>query len=475
MTVTVFHERADQQRYLWIDAPLSVTVANAIYQAVRWSIAGVALRSPELRAQPVGQQVALRISLPFQGYEIAFPTTGLIETADADAVAAGGVDTVVIRFDALTNRDRELLGHFLGELVQGRMAPVEDTLRRIDVPVVPTRLTADAMPTPSMRVRRPLRAVAMSAAYLAAGAAVFGYLGTVAYSNLVWQDIPVAAISADLEPAHAMGGGTIALAAVKVGDRIKAGDLIARIIDTRLEREIRLGDISVREREMRWRIAEGERRKYRRIDIPSMSRADIQLAVDRQKELLAQRADRDVTAPFDGIVAALPLANNASVRLGDVVALLERGNRREVTAFVTAGELERIQVGGRALVHVPGDRGTFPARIAEIVPNGAVLERLSGRTSAGRVGSLRPAERQADVKLILTGDTADFTSRMLPGQPVMVMLERRTAQRVAAAVTQTLADVRAKFASLGDLGRRRSLGDASPETSTIAATHQADR
>jgi multidrug resistance efflux pump len=450
MTVTIQHERGEQGRYYWVSAPLRVSLDGRDYMAARWSIAGIAIEEQLTPRPRAGQHVAVRVSLPFQGYDVSFSTSGVVEPVDTDLGGHGNAhsaDGIIVRFDSLTSRDRDLLTHFLSDLVQGRMSAATDTMRRIDVPVAPTRLASDhATSSTDTYLRRPARSAAMSFGYLALGATLIGYLATLAYTNLAWIDVPAAAVNADIEPVHALGSGVITLTTFKIGSAVKAGDIVARIVDTDLERDIRLADIGVREREMRWRITNYQmlQRRYRRLDVPSPEKSDVNLAVDRQRELVAKRRDLEVKAPFDGIIAALPVGAKANIRRGDVVALFERsGPRREITAFLTAAELERVRRGGRALVRVPGEDRTIVAEIAEIVPNGGLLARMV--RPAGEAPSPRPADRQADVRLVLNDQDS---GGVVPGQAVFVMLERDAARRFVQSTAGLFGGVRKAVAGV---------------------------
>ena len=447
MSVSVHHEQADQRRHLWISTPFAVEIAGKRQWATAWSLAGVAIRRGSQPALTPGHRVSLRLTLPFQGFEISFATTGVVEEADpTEGLPTDGSpsETLIVRFDALTERDRELLEHFIEDLVSGRAVAVGDTLMRLDVARPRSSPVAGSAPA-----RRPFRALVMAALYAGLGFAVFGYLATIVYTNYTWQEIPIAAMTADIEPVRALADGHVISAGLKPGARVKAGEVVAHIVDMRLERDIRISEINVREREARWRAAILVPPRGNRIEIQAQAKADIQAAMDKRQTLINQRVELAVRAPFDGILTAFPHADHVTVRRGDTVALFERGARNEVTAFLTTAELDRVRVGSRAIVRFPGSSQTVEAQVSEVVPYGPLTYHISGRDMTDRFALPRPADRPVTVKLALVAPaTGDGVITAQPGQPVMVVLERHSVRRAIEQTEGALERARALWASV---------------------------
>ena len=246
MAVKVRRERPDQRRHHRVTAPLYVTYAGHRVKAADWSLGG--LRIEEFPGDVPTQLAALDLvlTLPFQGFDVTFDAKAEVVRSNADA------RMFAVRFTELGERERELMSHFLEELVRGSMVDVEDTIQRIDVPVTPASLKPDPNPLQQLPTRRwPVKMVAMSAIYAVAGVLVFGYTAVLAYSNFFRMEVRTAVITAPIETVTATADGRVEWTDVKPGDRVKAGEVVVKLIDSQLQRELELAEIgraSCRER-----------------------------------------------------------------------------------------------------------------------------------------------------------------------------------------------------------------------------------
>jgi multidrug resistance efflux pump len=232
MAVKVKRERPDQRRHHRVTAPLFVGVDGTRLRATDWSLGGLRLEKQ------------FQLTLPFQGFDVSFEVK-------AEVVRTGGeTKTVAVRFTEIGERERELMQHFIEELVRGSMSDVEDTIQRIDVPVTPAKLEPDSKAIPAnMPVRRwPVKTVVMTSVYGVIGLIIFGYAGLLGYTNFFRMEIQTAVISAPVETVIAQSDGQVQWVKVKPGDEVKSGDVVITVVDNRLEREIELADIEVQER-----------------------------------------------------------------------------------------------------------------------------------------------------------------------------------------------------------------------------------
>lgn len=528
MSLQVTHERADMQRHLWVKAPLHAELDGVAHEVAEWSLGAIALPSPPSGFE-VGRQVALRITLPFQGFDIGFATTG-----DVTSIAAANGRTV-IAFRDLGQREHDLLAHFVEQLVRGRMTAVGDTIARLDTPfVVAEPASANVAVRSSARLRRPLRAAAITTAYSAAGIAVLGYLGTLLYTNFYWLEAPTSEITAPVQSLVSLGDGVVSWTTFKPGDRVKAGEVVLKLADSVLEREIEQAEIGIRERENKLafvaRRFENEKRRLGALaslsslksvhtgaeidalnvklqaamrelkQLPStalgplaqvrqrivslqqginlkgldrnaranlsretagslefvgqtvvgeqdnlaaqieLAEADIAIAQSRYQSYLNQRDRLSLRAPFDGILRALPHADTATVRKGDVAAIIERSESRTVTAYLRQDQLLRVQLGAPAIVHVPATRRTFKATVTEIDPvrSGHVG---SAHNNSGPGNQPRRDDGMAAVRLTLntTGSSGDLNV-YADGLPAVTTIGLATLPRAwsaAAASTAT--------------------------------------
>lgn len=245
MGVKIKRERPDQRRHHRVSAPLFVGVGGHNVRASDWSLGGLRVENFPGQAPRVGEEIELKLTLPFQGFDVAFG-------ARARTVRTNGAEGMfAVQFTELGDRERELMSHFLEELVRGSMSDVEDTIQRIDVPVTPASLQPDAkaLPAPGVPVSRvPVKTVAMLAFYAVFGLCVFGYAALLVYSNFYRLEVQTAVIAAPIETVEAQADGAVQWAGTKPGDEIRAGDVIMNVIDHQLEREIELSDIAIRER-----------------------------------------------------------------------------------------------------------------------------------------------------------------------------------------------------------------------------------
>ena len=211
-------------------------------RAADWSLGGLRVEGFPEAIPDLGSEVQLQLTLPFQGFDVSFDAKGECVRAEA------AIGMFAVRFTALGERERELMSHFIEELIRGSMVNVEDTIQRIDVPVTPAALTPDVSPTSALPVRRwPVKTIVMSAVYGILGLVVFGYTGLLGYTNFFRMEVQTAVISAPVDTVAAPADGRIGWTAVKPGDQVKTGDVIVNVFDHQLEREIELADIAIRE------------------------------------------------------------------------------------------------------------------------------------------------------------------------------------------------------------------------------------
>lgn len=244
MAVKIKRERPDQRRHHRVTAPLFVRVDGHQLRAADWSLGGLRVDAYPGELPVAGAELPFHLTLPFQGFDVSFDVK-------AEVVRTNAVEKMfAVRFTEIGERERELMQHFIEELVRGSMSEVEDTIQRIDVPVTPARLEPEAKKIPAaMPVRRwPVKTVVMTAVYAVAGLIVFGYAGLLGYSNFYRMEIQTAVIAAPLETVAAQADGQVALTGLKPGDSVRAGDVVVNLIDNQLEREIELADIEVRAR-----------------------------------------------------------------------------------------------------------------------------------------------------------------------------------------------------------------------------------
>ena len=535
MGVKIKRERPDQRRHHRVTAPLFVGVAGHTVRAADWSLGGLRIDDFPGTLPAIGSEVELKLSLPFQGFDVAFGARGRIVRRNAEQ------RMVALQFTELGERERELMQHFLEELVRGSMSDVEDTIQRIDVPVTPASLQPDTKIVPAGDKpvsRMPAKTMAMIAVYGAIGLCILSYTALLIYSNVFRLEVQSAVISAPIETVEAQSDGRIAWASVKPGDVIKQGEVILNVIDHQLEREIELTDIAIRERKARLgflkqryvgeleklegltalglrdmqnskldiesaeaqaraarrqydrlkalhdkgfatdaRLEEAEQFSIRAIKTLEMKKNELSTRVEmagatvgkryyngrdivgneadvhaemqlaENEILLAQqrhianlnlRQNASVRAPFSGTVLELPRVDTASVRKGDVIAIIEQARNRHVLAFLKQDEVSKVGLGDAAQVFIPALGETVEARVVKIDrTSGFVAEQDKARAAGYR---WRGAEdRSAKIMLeFASSRVAGNFERYHSGLPVTVVFEQRSRGSLARSLTDTL-------------------------------------
>ncbi len=531
MAVTIKRERPDQRRHHRLSAPLFVEVRGHRVRAADWSLGGLRVEDFPGDLPTVGTQVDLAMTLPFQGFDVAFKATAEV----ARVHPARGM--FAVRFIELGERERELMAHFIEELVRGHMGDAADTIQRIDVPVTPASLKPDEPSTQATESpiaeleklpinRWPIKTVAMSAFYIMLGFVIFSYAGILTYSNFFRMEVPTAVITAPVETVEAQADGRVEFAGLKPGDPVRSGDVLLNLIDGKLEREIELADIAVKERKAKliylkhrhadelervkgfaaiemknveqtrlsleaadaslkaardqfarlktlynkgfatqFRLDEAREKMItldkqlasRRIELATrvglaeddlgkrlytgddligksaeleaevrLAEHEIALTQQRYIATLKLRESLAVRSPFDGTILKLPRFDNASVRRGDVIAIVEQRRRRQVTAFLTQDEVSKVGLGDEALLYLPALGETLTGRVTSIDRTSGFIREQEQRKNPGYAWR-GPTDRSAQVSISFNDRAVlrDY-ERYRSGLPVTVIFEQRT-------------------------------------------------
>ena len=246
MAANIKRERPDHRRHHRVTAPLFVTIGEKTVRAADWSIGGLLVTDYPCELPAMGEELNLYLTLPFQGFDVAFEAVGEVVRLIPDQ------HTVAVQFVELGERETDLLRHFIEELVRGNMSSVEDTIQRVDVPVTPVSLQPDVNPKDAMPVKRwSARTIAYTSFYLLLGLVIFGYAAMLVYANFFRMEIRSAVMSATVASIEAHTDGQVVWTTLRPGDEVKAGAVIIRMLDSRLERELEFARISVQERRAR--------------------------------------------------------------------------------------------------------------------------------------------------------------------------------------------------------------------------------
>lgn len=340
MSVKIKRERPDQRRHHRITAPLFVRVNGHELRATNWSLGGLRVDGYPDELPSAGAELGFHLTLPFQGFDVSFDVKAeVVRTNPDDQMFA-------VRFTELGERERELMQHFIEELVRGSMSEVEDTIQRIDVPVTPARLEPDTKKIPAdMPVRRwPIKTVVMTVFYALAGFVVFGYAGVLGYSNFYRMEIQTAVITAPLETVTAQADGQVALTGLRPGDTVRAGDVVVNLIDNQLEREIELADIEVKARKAQLaylktkQFEELERLKgYAAVEMKNVRQSKVELQGLQEQLRVVEDQHARLKILFDKGFATETKLDDAAKQVIELKSLIER-RRIELVARADLAE-----------------------------------------------------------------------------------------------------------------------------------------
>ncbi|MDD9909900.1 MAG: HlyD family efflux transporter periplasmic adaptor subunit [Ahrensia sp.] len=272
----VVREKPSQRRHHRVNAPMKVILDDgSVLTATDWSLGGLRLDGYplELPANKVKQTLTLQV--PFQGFDISFEVDAYVVRVIKESHG------VCYEFGELSERARDLLNHFIDDLVRGNMASVDDTICRIDVPVTPISTKPDPNPASDAPVNRlPVKTIVMTAFYSILGLLTFGYLGVLMYSNTMRMEVRSAVVSAPLATIKMPIDGIIRPVRFEMGASVEQGQEIARIENARFESDLTEKRIELdaalrdqRRAQQKYRIEENRMKLYQVI-----SRTDRQIA-----------------------------------------------------------------------------------------------------------------------------------------------------------------------------------------------------
>ncbi|RZS54451.1 efflux RND transporter periplasmic adaptor subunit [Sphaerotilus mobilis] len=190
-----------------------------------------------------------------------------------------------------------------------------------------------------------------------------------------------------------VGGNVVALA-VKAGDRVRAGQLLARIDERSTAAALAQGDAAVNQADAAARLARIERDRSRELHAQgyvsqaALDRAETQARAAEAALAQAQagrgqaalaRGFANVVAPFDGIVLATHLeAGDLAAPGRPVLTVYAPGALRAVVA-VPASLAAQVRAASQIEIELADGRRLTPARRSELPGTDAVTQTLEWR------------------------------------------------------------------------------------------------
>jgi hypothetical protein len=189
-----------------------------------------------------------------------------------------------------------------------------------------------------------------------------------------------------------------------------------------------------------------------------LARTEIDFARKKLAALIKHRAQLAVRAPFDGVLVKLPRASRATVKRGDVIAVVEQHQRRRVIAFLNQDEIMHVGLGDLAPIYVPALDQTLYGRVTAIDrTSGFIDEQI--RTPIGHNRARRNAIRSARVTLEFEKpETIYGGAQFRSGLPVIVIFKQRSSSQVYSAFKKRSAALFGRDTSLVDAQIARTKG-----------------
>lgn len=236
--VKVRRERPSQRLNHRVSAPVIIECEFGTFKADDWSLGGFRLPAQQ-RPLENGYEFDCTIKVPFQGFDVSFPMEARVARVGSDGSAG-------CSFKQVGDREREIMTHFIDELVRGTMTVVDDIILRVDSPVTPVATTPDPNPIEQIPVKRlPLKQIGMVTFYALMGLIVLGYGISSLVVNVFRLEIDTAVVAAPIQPIISTADGKIERAPVDEGLTVRAGLPLFVIEDAKLEEKIEMAKIKV--------------------------------------------------------------------------------------------------------------------------------------------------------------------------------------------------------------------------------------
>jgi RND family efflux transporter MFP subunit len=229
-------------------------------------------------------------------------------------------------------------------------------------------------------------------------------------------------------------GGTVVQMAVEEGQKVRRGQLLARVDPRRDEAALREAQARLRELEADLVYQESELQRQTALHSQGIasrqaleqSRTQAALAKAR-KEAAAATAERlgvtvanlRIVAPFDGTVLTRITQPGETVAAGSTLLRLARTDRFRIEAEVDEFDLSRVVVGMPVAVRAEGMENQWRGHVEEL-PDYVVGRRLKPQDPA----------RPSDTRVLMAKVALDETTRLKLGQRVELELGKGTIQQV---------------------------------------------
>ncbi len=289
-TAQIHHEPPSQRRHYRLAVPVQIVIDGETYQTENWSIGGFLIMNFR-GISNAGQIHHGHVQILFGDFRIGFETDFRVVRFNPQSRA------LAAEFTHLHERHRELLKYFSERLIGGEMTAVDETIKRIDIPVTPVSDLPDtAVDQGGPPRRRILRTLSFSMVYLFIGALLTYYIGETLYRNIFKVRVDMAAIVTPERTVTAPIDGVVDEIYYQEGDEVGKKQPLLHLRNHQVLESIELAKIKIQEAqaalEANREKLEAQRRKlesYKRIGMDKLKIADAKVAVLREKLQLAEK------------------------------------------------------------------------------------------------------------------------------------------------------------------------------------------
>ena len=387
--VRIEHERPASDTEPHIIAPLIVTLSDGTRLTARkWSLRGIT--DPVLRGHDLA---GARLAIPFQGIDVGFSVR-----------LATSTDDTLWTFEDLTGRQREVLGLFYRNLMNGRMVATDEVITALDTPVdlIPMGETEEEQAA-GLKTAKPraLRIVWNIFYYVGLFGVVFGYLGSLAWQRLDHVPLSNARYAAPFVEIAAPAAAFVSEIMYSDGNSVSAGDLLIEMSDP--DTGAGLAEVRglIAQAEVRLSAAETRLANHMRGEASARSNSadtalfdsgisvragdfhDIRQRLEQEArlielELRALRSERgrlrdaeralEIRAPFDGRIERVLVPLGGFHRAGTPLVLFEEDAPRQIIGWLDSGEAAHVWPGMEASVRyaAEGETRTVSAIVASV-------------------------------------------------------------------------------------------------------------
>jgi len=356
----ITREKASQRLHHRIKTPLKIVIEGQEYSAIDWGLGGFHIenwfKSSSITAED--DVFCCNFELPFQGFSIGFDVAVKQVRFDQHSHHAS------FCFIEPSERQLELMSHFIEQLVRGSMVSVQDTILRIDSPVTPVSTEPDPSPVSEVSSRGiSLKKIIMSTVYLIVGLTLFVLVATTIYENFLSLTVKNAVVFAPVEPVISLVDGRIKSVSRNINQDIGAGESLFVIDSPKLKRALKKAKIRVENKKLELE----ERRKKYALEIESSGNPaskksrlyeieidrieqEVALATQNQVALYEFKDKLAINSPSPGRIVRLLRGEGSIVMRGDTLALFQRKNHPIVHAYIYHHQSLDIQLSQQVTV-----------------------------------------------------------------------------------------------------------------------------